>query len=82
MITTSDKEFSDIIIQTWLDDALNSQILGYFVHGEASKRHFRTCPNNKKGIYTGLFGIAIWQLLGMNNNSPSQPVLNLLSSSG
>ncbi|PBK83989.1 hypothetical protein ARMGADRAFT_1018884, partial [Armillaria gallica] len=56
IITTSDKEFSDIIIQTWLDDTLNSQILGYFVHG----------------IYTGLFRITIWQLLAVKNISKVQ----------
>ncbi|KAK0232047.1 hypothetical protein EDD85DRAFT_98935 [Armillaria nabsnona] len=56
MITTSDKEFSDIIIQAWLDDALSSQILGYFVHG----------------IYTGIFGIAIWQLLAVKNISKAR----------
>ncbi len=81
MITLSDKGLSDIFIQTWLDDTLNSQILGYFVHGQASKQLFRTCPNDEKGFYTGLFGLTIWQLLGVNNNSPFSPVLNLFPSS-
>ncbi len=81
MATLSDKGLSDMKIQTWLDDSLNSQILGYFVYGQASKQHSRAHPNNETGFYTGLFGISIWQLLGMNNNSPSRRVLNLFPSS-
>ncbi len=29
-------------------------------------KRFPTYPNSGKGIYTGLFGISIWKLLGMN----------------
>ncbi|PBK83507.1 hypothetical protein ARMGADRAFT_1089350 [Armillaria gallica] len=53
MATLSDKGLSDTKIQTWLDDSLNSQILGYFVYG----------------FYTGLFGISIWQLLAVKKIS-------------
>ncbi len=62
----SDVGHSDIEIQIWLDDNLNSYIFGYFVNGQASRQLFRTCPNHEKGYYTGLFGLTIWQLLGMN----------------
>ncbi|PBK63363.1 hypothetical protein ARMSODRAFT_541034 [Armillaria solidipes] len=58
MITTAgtDVGLSDIEIQTWLDDNLNSYILGCYVHG----------------IYTGLFGIAIWQLLAVTKISKAR----------
>lgn len=81
MTTPADVGISDIDIQNYFDDDLNSQILGFFAHGQAFKWHYRTRPNNGEGFYTGLFGISIWQLLGMNNNSPFQPVLNLFTSS-
>lgn len=47
MATLSDKGLSDTKIQSWLDDSLNSYLLGFFAYG----------------FYTGLFGISIWQLL-------------------
>ncbi|KAK0192006.1 hypothetical protein F5146DRAFT_1038001 [Armillaria mellea] len=54
MTTSLDAGLSDTEIQSWLDDNLNSHLLGYYVHG----------------IYTGLFGMAIWQLLAIKK--PSQ----------
>ncbi|KAK0192045.1 hypothetical protein F5146DRAFT_1038105 [Armillaria mellea] len=63
MITLSDKGLSDIFIQTWLDDTLNSQILGYFVHG----------------FYTGLFGLTIWQLLAVTKISRARIYLGCIS---
>ncbi|PBK70592.1 hypothetical protein ARMSODRAFT_86829 [Armillaria solidipes] len=62
MITLSDKGHSDIFIQTWLDDTLNSQILGYFVHG----------------FYTGLFGLTIWQLLAVTKISRARIYLGCI----
>ncbi|KAK0232052.1 hypothetical protein EDD85DRAFT_846278 [Armillaria nabsnona] len=58
MTTTAgtDAGLSDIEIQTWLDDNLNSYILGCFVHG----------------IYTGLFGISIWLLLAVKKISKAR----------
>ncbi len=68
MTTPLDAGLSDIEIQTWLDDNLNSHLLGYFVHGKASKLSIfeHVLTSNEQGIYTGLFAMAIWQLLGMN----------------
>ncbi|KAK0192009.1 hypothetical protein F5146DRAFT_1189250 [Armillaria mellea] len=63
MTTPADVGISDIDIQNYFDDDLNSQILGFFAHGQAFKWHYRTRPNNGEGFYTGLFGISIWQLL-------------------
>ncbi len=37
MTTPADVGLSDIVIQTWLDDNLNSQILGFFAYGQAPK---------------------------------------------
>ncbi|KAK0447306.1 hypothetical protein EV421DRAFT_194790 [Armillaria borealis] len=56
MATPLDAGLSDREIQTWLDDNLNSHILGYFVHG----------------IYTGLFGMSIWQLLAVKRISKAR----------
>ncbi|PBK83505.1 hypothetical protein ARMGADRAFT_1019062 [Armillaria gallica] len=56
MITSTDEGLSDIFIQTWLDDTLNSLILGYFVHG----------------FYAGLFGLTIWQLLAIKKISKAR----------
>ncbi|KAK0496545.1 hypothetical protein EDD18DRAFT_209398 [Armillaria luteobubalina] len=53
MTTSLDTGLSDTEVQTWLDDNLNSHILGYYVHG----------------VYTGLFGMAIWQLLAVKKIS-------------
>ncbi|KAK0192008.1 hypothetical protein F5146DRAFT_487452 [Armillaria mellea] len=53
MATLSDKGLPDTKIQAWLDDSLNSNILGFFTYG----------------FYTGLFGISIWQLLAVKKIS-------------
>ncbi|PBK63329.1 hypothetical protein ARMSODRAFT_540460 [Armillaria solidipes] len=53
---------SDIEIQTWLDDLLNSYMIGYFVYG----------------FYTGLFGISIWQLLAVKKISRARIYLSCI----
>ncbi|KAK0215596.1 hypothetical protein IW262DRAFT_1496487 [Armillaria fumosa] len=45
---TRDVGLSDIFIQAWLDDELNSQILEFFVHGQASNTIFEHALTMKK----------------------------------
>ncbi|PBK66806.1 hypothetical protein ARMSODRAFT_959962 [Armillaria solidipes] len=56
MITLTDDGLSDTEVQVWLDDSLNSYILGYFVYG----------------VYTGIFAISIWLLLAVKKTSKAQ----------
>ncbi len=78
MTTLTDEGLSDTEVQGWLDDSLNSYILGYFVYGETSKsRIFGPVLTMKKGIYTGIFAISIWLLLGENSKSTFCLLLNL-----
>ncbi|KAK0203233.1 hypothetical protein DFS33DRAFT_971305 [Desarmillaria ectypa] len=43
-------------IRAWLDDSLNSYIVGYYAHG----------------VYTGLFGISIWLILAVKEISKAR----------
>ncbi|KAK0457293.1 uncharacterized protein EV420DRAFT_517592 [Desarmillaria tabescens] len=56
MIAPSDAGLSDMEVRAWLDDSLNSYIVGYYVHG----------------VYTGLFGISIWLILAVKRISKTR----------